>query len=293
MNDVKRRAALLEPFRVTQGAAFDLSRIDTGARSGLDKAEGNALAAGARDRLPGLQARLAAEGRHAVLIVLQGMDAAGKDGTISHVMAGMNPQGIDVTSFKQPGPVELAHDFLWRVHLAAPQRGRIAVFNRSHYEEVLTCRVHPEFLDAQHLPPGPRDEAFWRTRLADIVAFERYLANQGVLILKFFLHVGPDEQRRRLLERLDDPDRNWKFSKGDLAERARWPDYQHAYQDALRHTSVPEAPWFVVPADHKWHTRLIVSEAIVDALERLDLQPPHVTGEALADIEAARVALST
>ncbi len=292
MSDAKRRAALLDPFRVTKGDGVDLARIDTGARSGLDKADGNTLAAKAQDRLPGLQARLAAEARHAILVVLQGMDAAGKDGTIKHVMSGVNPQGVDVTSFKQPGPIELAHDFLWRVHAAAPRRGRIAIFNRSHYEEVLTCRVHPAFLDAQQLPPGPRDESFWRVRMADIVAFERYLAHQGVAILKFFLHIGPDEQRRRLLARLDDPDRNWKFSKNDLAERALWDDYQRAYQDALRHTSVPEAPWFVVPADHKWHARLIVSEALVEALERLDPQPPHLTGDALADIEAARQALS-
>ena len=288
-----RRAQLIGPVRITHGDGFDLSAHDPASRSGLEKDEGKALAADARDLLRGLQALLAAEGRHAVLLVLQGMDAAGKDGTIKHVMSGVNPQGVVVTSFKQPGPVELAHDFLWRIHQAAPARGRIAIFNRSHYEEVLTCRVHPELLDAQNLPDGPRDDAFWRTRLADIVAFERYLAHQGVVILKFFLHISADEQRRRLLSRLDDPDRNWKFSKSDLAERARWDDYQRAYQDALRGTATEEAPWFVIPADHKWHARLLVTEAVVEALERIDPRPPHLEGEALAAIEAARVALSS
>ena len=284
--------ARLSSARVTDGRQLSLADHPTARKSGLDKAEAKELAEQARSRLSALQARLAAESRHAMLLVFQAMDAGGKDGTIKHVMSGINPQGVNVTAFKQPGPVELAHDFLWRVHAAAPVRGRIAIFNRSHYEEVLTCRVHPSLLDAQNLPAGAYDEEFWRARYDDIVAFERYLAHQGVSILKFFLHISEEEQRRRLLARLDDPERNWKFSHSDVAERAHWDAYQDAYERAIAHTAAPEAPWFIVPADHKWYARLVVTEAIVDALERLDPQIPTMSGEALAASETAREALS-
>ncbi len=291
-----QRSALLGPIRVTDGGSFALADHPAARKSGLDKEDGQERVEQAKARLSELQVLLAAEARHAMLVVFQAMDAGGKDGTIKHVMSGVNPQGVDVTSFKQPGPVELAHDYLWRVHAAAPQRGRIAIFNRSHYEEVLTCRVHPSLLDAQHLPSRhapsrERGEAFWRTRFDDIVAFERYLAHQGVAILKFFLHISKEEQRDRLLARLDDPQRNWKFSPLDLAERSHWDAYQHAYEQAIRHTASPDAPWFVVPADHKWYARLVVIEAIVDALERLDPQIPKASGEALDAIEVARRSL--
>ena len=278
-------------IRITDGAGFRIADHPTAADAGLTKSEGKERLEQAKLRLSALQAKLNAEARRSLLIVLQAMDAGGKDGTIKHVMSGVNPQGVDVTSFKQPGPIELAHDFLWRVHLAAPQRGRIAIFNRSHYEEVLTCRVHPALLDAQHLPPGDRGDAFWRTRYDDIVGFERFLAHQGVAILKFFLHISKEEQRERLLARLDDPQRNWKFSQGDLAERPHWDAYQDAYEQAIRHTASADAPWFVVPADHKWYARLVVTEAIVDALERLDPRIPTMSGEALEAIEVARRAL--
>ncbi len=278
-------------IRITDGAGFRIADHPTAADAGLAKSEGKERLEQAKLRLSALQAKLNAEARRSLLIVLQAMDAGGKDGTIKHVMSGVNPQGVDVTSFKQPGPVELAHDFLWRVHVAAPQRGRIAIFNRSHYEEVLTCRVHPALLDAQHLPPGGRGDAFWRTRYDDITGFERYLVHQGVTILKFFLHISKEEQRERLLARLDDPQRNWKFSQSDLAERPHWDAYQDAYEQAIRHTASAEAPWFVVPADHKWYARLVVTEAIVDALERLDPRIPTMSGKALEAIEVARRAL--
>ncbi len=279
-------------FRITDASAFMLADHHSDETSSLDKDAAKDRMEDAKRRLLKLQARLSAEGRRSMLIVLQGMDAAGKDGIVKHVMSGVNPQGVDVTAFKQPGPVELAHDFLWRVHAASPLRGRIAIFNRSHYEEVLTCRVHPRLLDAQHLPPGDRGEAFWHTRYDDIAAFERYLAHQGVVVLKFFLHISEQEQRSRLLARLDEPDHNWKFSPSDLAERAHWAAYQHAYEQAIRHTSTDDAPWFVVPADHKWHARLVVTEAIVDALERIDPHYPKLSGEALAAIEKARLSLA-
>ena len=291
MNEHALRRKLLDPIRVT-GGEFSLSGRPTAERSGLDKEEGTTRAARARDRLVSLQARLAAEARQSLLVVFQAMDAAGKDGTIAHVMSGVNTQGVAVTSFKQPGPVELAHDFLWRVHAAVPTRGRIGIFNRSHYEEVLTCRVHPELLEAQNLPPGPRDDAFWQTRYDDIAGFERYLARQGIALVKIFLHISAEEQRQRLLVRVEDPDRNWKFSAGDLRERARWDDYQLAYEQAIRHTAAPHAPWFVVPADHKWYARLVVTEAIVEALETLDPHYPALDGDAEAKLEAARQELS-
>ena len=283
--------ALVAPFRVVDGSGFRLAAFDTGARSGLGRKEGEARTEAATVRLAALQARLHAEGRRSLLIVLQAMDAGGKDGTIKHVMSGVNPQGVDVHDFKQPGPVELAHDFLWRIHAAAPSRGRIAIFNRSHYEDVLVVRVHSKMLEATEGEGFRPDAAFWASRYADIVAFERYLANQGVTILKFFLHISKEEQRERLLSRLDDPSRLWKFSRNDLAERARWDDYQYAYEEAIRGTSHPDAPWIVVPADHKWHARLVVGEAIDQALDRLDPRPPAVMPEDAAEAAAARRAL--
>jgi PPK2 family polyphosphate:nucleotide phosphotransferase len=219
------------------------------------------------------------------------MDAAGKDGTIGHVMSGVNPQGVQVTSFKVPGPEELAHDFLWRTARALPQRGHIGIFNRSHYEEVLVVRVHPAILDKQRLPPELLGKKLWDQRLAAIAGFERYLAQQGTVVLKFFLNVSKAEQKHRFLERLDEPGKNWKFSEADLAERAYWDDYQDAYQDAIAATASSHAPWFVVPADNKWFTRLVVVAAMIEALDGLDLKIPEMSADERAALQAARLKL--
>jgi PPK2 family polyphosphate:nucleotide phosphotransferase len=248
------------------------------------------LADGVR-RLALLQERLYAQDRWGLLAIFQGMDGGGKDGTIRHVLTGVNPQGVQVTSFKQPGPNEIVHDYLWRTHAAIPERGRIGIHNRSHYEEVLVCRVHPAIIDKQKLPDAVRGGKFWKHRLDDITNFEKYLARQGLVQLKFFLHLSKDEQKRRFLDRIDTPNKNWKFSSADLAERAYWDAYQDAYEEAIAGTATPHAPWFVVPADHKWFTHLIVVEAMVDALERLDLALPSPPPEECARLHAARAAL--
>lgn len=242
-------------------------------------------------RLAELQERLYAHNRYSVLIVLQAMDAAGKDSLIKHVMSGVNPQGVQVHSFKQPSAEELDHDFLWRIAKALPERGRIGIFNRSHYEEVLTVRIHPGYLEAQRLPESANGKKIWQKRFDDIRAFEKHLARNGTLVLKFFLNVSLDEQRKRFLDRIDEPGKRWKFSMADVAERKLWPQYMAAYEELIRETSRDEAPWYVVPADNKWFTRLAVAGAIVGALEKLDLEYPKVEGEALKDLEAARKAL--
>ena len=275
------RKALLRRYRVSTGKHFSLADRPThdDAPHGLDAEAGKALLAEGVERLSALQRTLYADGRWALLAVFQAMDAAGKDGTIRHVMSGVNPQGVSVFSFKQPGPVELGHDFLWRIHQGVPSRGRIGIFNRSHYEELLVTRVHPEVLEHQNLPDARRGGGFWKHRMKDIRHFERYLDRQGIVVLKFFLHISKEEQRQRFLARLDEPDKNWKFSAGDLAERALWDRYQEAYEDAIAGTATPEAPWFVVPGDQKWFARLVVVEAMIQALERMELAPPEVTAE--------------
>jgi PPK2 family polyphosphate:nucleotide phosphotransferase len=227
-------------------------------------------------RLSELQGLLYADHRWALLLIFQAMDAAGKDSTIKHVMSGVNPQGCQVFSFKAPSDEELSHDYLWRSTKCLPERGRIGIFNRSYYEEVLIVRVHPELLGRQKLPQALITKDIWRQRFQDIHAFERYLTRNGIIILKFFLHVSKKEQRERLLARLEEPEKNWKFSTTDLQERKRWDDYMAAYTDLIRHTATEHAPWYVVPADHKWFTRLVVAEAIVDTLERLNLHYPEV-----------------
>ncbi len=291
--DRDARKALLRRYRVTGGRGFSLAGRDTSdeAPDGLDAEAGKALLADGVERLSELQQALYADGRWALLAAFQAMDAGGKDGTIRHVMSGVNPQGVTVTSFKQPGPVELGHDFLWRIHEAVPARGRIGVFNRSHYEEVLVTRVHPEVLDRQDLPEARRGGGFWKQRMKDIRHFERYLDRQGVVVLKFFLHISKEEQRRRFLSRLEEPDKNWKFSSSDLAERAHWDRYQEAYEEAIAGTATPEAPWFVVPGDRKWFARLVVVEAMIQALERMQLAPPEVAAEDTAKLAEARRAL--
>ena len=242
-------------------------------------------------RLSGLQERLYAQDRWTVLLIFQAMDAAGKDGVIKHVMSGINPQGCQVHAFKAPSAAELDHDFMWRTTVALPERGRIGIFNRSYYEEVLVVRVHQELLARQKLPSELVTKDIWEKRFKDIRAFERYLARNGALVLKFFLHVSKEEQRKRFLERLEEPGKRWKFAMGDVEERKLWDKYMHAYEDMVRNTSREEAPWHVVPADNKWFTRIVVGAAIVEAMERLDLHFPKVEGPALAEMEKVRKAL--
>ena len=283
---------LVKAFRVKEGDGFRLSTIDPDDTRGFKSKEqaATALADGVAT-LAGLQEKLYADNRWAVLLVFQAMDAAGKDSTIKHVMSGVNPLGCQVFSFKAPSPEELDHDFLWRTTRCLPERGRIGVFNRSYYEEVLVVRVHPEFLDKQRLPEGLVTKAIWRERFEDINAYERYLSRNGTVILKFFLHVSREQQRQRFLERLEEPAKNWKFSVVDLDARARWRDYMAAYEDMIRHTATAYAPWHVVPADHKWFTRVVVVQSIIAALERLDLAFPTVSREQQLELKAARTAL--
>ena len=246
-----------------------------------------------KTELAAAQELLYASDTWALLLVFQALDAAGKDGTIKHVMSGVNPQGCAVFSFKQPSAEELRHDFLWRCTRALPERGRIGIFNRSYYEEVLVVRVHPELLAAQHLPPGtPSGHELWRQRYDDINAFEDHLVRNGTRIAKFFLHVSPAEQRRRLLDRLDDPAKQWKFSPQDLAERERFDDYRLAYEEALTATSTPKAPWYVIPADHKYAMRALVGGVVVHLIDQLDLPPPAVDAVQRRALDAARAALS-
>jgi PPK2 family polyphosphate:nucleotide phosphotransferase len=239
-------------------------------------------------RLGELQEQLYAHNKWGVLLIFQAMDAAGKDSVIKHVLSGVNPQGCQVASFKAPSAEELDHDFMWRTSLRLPERGRIGVFNRSYYEEVLVVRVHPELLAAQRLPAGLVTPRIWKERFEDITAFERHLARSGFIIRKFFLHVSKDEQRKRFLDRLEEPEKQWKFSAGDVHERERWDDYMDAYEDMIRHTSAPHAPWLVVPADRKWFAHHVVATAVVDALEELDLKPPRLSAAGRRDMARAK-----
>jgi len=300
MNAPKTPKALSEtrqfsrPYRIDNGAKFRLRDIDPGDTSQLtavDKPRAREALQMGVELLAEMQDRLFAQNRYAVLVVFQAMDAAGKDSAIKHVMSGINPQGCEVSSFKQPSVEELDHDFLWRCARRLPERGRIGIFNRSYYEEVLVVRVHPGYLAAERVPDLKAGESLWQQRYKDIRHFERYLANNGTLVRKIFLHVSRDQQKKRFLERLDDPAKNWKFSAADIAERAHWKQYMEAYEDAIRETAAPHAPWYVVPADNKWFTRIVVASAIVDALASLDLDYPKVTGEKLKEFAAAKKAL--
>jgi PPK2 family polyphosphate:nucleotide phosphotransferase len=284
----------LRPFRVTDGRRFRLSSVDPGETRGFTSKR-RARQRFVRDIeiLRDLQEKLYAQDRWALLLIFQGMDAAGKDSTIKHVMSGVNPQGSQVFSFKPPSSEELDHDFLWRATNRLPERGRIGIFNRSYYEEVLVVRVHPELLARERLPASLVTPDIWRERFEDINAFERYLGRNGVVVRKFFLHVSREEQRQRFLERLEEPEKHWKFSLTDVEERRRWDEYMAAYENMVRHTSTPRAPWHVVPADHKWFTRLVVVSAIVDTLRSLDLAFPSVEPERAKDIAAARLALAS
>ena len=280
-------------FRIDEPAKFRLNKHDPAECYGLtvDKREAQIMLAEGIERLTELQQRLYAENRWSVLIVLQAMDAAGKDSIIKHVMSGLNPQGVEVHSFKQPSADELRHDFLWRVAQRLPTAGRIGIFNRSHYEEVLTVRIHKHLLEAQNMPERLTGKDIWKHRYDDICAFERHLARNGTLVLKFFLNVSKDEQRKRFLERVDESGKRWKFSMNDVAERNLWPKYQAAYEEVIRETSTPEAPWFVVPADHKWFTRIVVAGVLVKELETLDLKYPKISGKALKELKKAEKAL--
>jgi PPK2 family polyphosphate:nucleotide phosphotransferase len=292
---LKTLRKLAAPYRVDARGAFRLRHVDPaddGGLGGAAEALAQRLLEDGVAHLARLQEKLYAQGRWSLLLVFQAMDAAGKDSAIEHVMSGVNPQGCQVFSFKAPSADELAHDFLWRCAKALPERGRIGIFNRSHYEEVIAVRVHPELLAAQRLPAPLVGRDLWDERCQDIRGFERHLARNGTVIRKFFLHVSKKEQKKRLLERLEDPDKHWKFSASDLEQRALWKRYMDAYEAAIRATATPYAPWYAVPADNKWYTRMVVAAAIVEALENLELEFPAPTPEQEKALEAARKALA-
>jgi PPK2 family polyphosphate:nucleotide phosphotransferase len=290
----KKIRALAGPYRVSHGAKFQLRDTDPG-DSGKSKIDDHAaeLLEASLKIMSDLQEKLYAQDRWSLLLIFQAMDAAGKDGTIKHVMSGINPQGCQVTSFKTPSALELDHDFLWRSNRALPERGRIGIFNRSYYEEVLVVRVHKQILAAERLPAELVGKHFWRDRFEDINAYERYLSRNGTVIRKFFLHLSKGEQKKRFLSRLDEPGKNWKFSEADLKERSYWDDYQDAYEKMIQATATPHAPWYVVPADHKAYTHLVVAGAIIDALDSLDLAFPKITDEQRAALVHARHALES
>ncbi|WP_438381522.1 PPK2 family polyphosphate kinase [Asaia sp. BMEF1] len=278
-------------YMITDGEGFQLDSIKPDDHGGLHKDEVEAWLDKRKQRLGALQERLAAEHRHSVLIVLQGMDGAGKDSLILNVMTGMNPQGTKVVSFKKPSDIELSHDYLWRVHMAVPGRGQIGVFNRSHYEDVLVARVHADTLNTNGMRGDPTKQEFWDHRLEDIRNFEAYLSRQGIHTLKVMLHMSPDCQQERLLRRLNRPDKRWKFDESDLAERKFWPDYQAAYQEAIRATSCEHAPWLVVPSNKKWFSRMVVMEALIEKLESLSPEPPPPSPEILKNLERLEAAI--
>ncbi len=284
----------VDPFRITKGKGFRLKDFDPADTCGLklDKGEAADLLQSGTAWLAEEQDILYAQDRWSLLLVFQAMDAAGKDSTIKHVMSGVNPQGCQVFSFKQPSAEELDHDFMWRYFRYLPQRGRIGIFNRSYYEEVLVVRVHPEILRAQKLPPTFVTKRIWDERLADIAYFEDYVTRQGTKILKFFLHVSRKEQKKRFMDRLDETEKNWKFSASDVQERKFWSDYMYAFEEAIRATASKHSPWFVVPADNKWFTRLVVAAAIVQTVENLDLEYPKLDAAKKKELVAARAILS-
>jgi PPK2 family polyphosphate:nucleotide phosphotransferase len=287
--DRRHLADLVERYRIDNGRAFRLSRADPADTGGFkSKDEAAPLLTRGVERLEVLQERLYAQNSQALLLIFQAMDAAGKDSTIKHVMSGVNPQGCQVFSFKSPSVEELDHDFLWRTTRCLPERGRIGIFNRSYYEEVLIVRVHPEMLEQERLPAGSRGSNIWRQRFEDINAFEEHLYRNGTVVLKFFLHVSKREQKQRFLDRLDERDKTWKFSENDVRERQHWREYMHAYEDMIRHTATPHAPWHVVPADHKWVTRLVVAEVVARALDRMKLAFPTVDPRVRAQFKSAR-----
>jgi PPK2 family polyphosphate:nucleotide phosphotransferase len=290
---IKEASRLAGRFTVDRGRRFRLSEVHPASTGGIDsKDHAAALLAEGVDRLRLEQEKLYAQGTWAMLLIFQAMDAAGKDSTIKHVMSGVNPQGCQVFSFKAPSAEELAHDFLWRTTRCLPERGRIGIFNRSYYEEVLVVRVHPKLLEAQRLPAPALTKRIWKERFDDINAFERHLRRSGVVVCKFFLHVSRERQKERFLERLEKPEKNWKFSVSDVSERKHWDDYMAAYEDMIRNTATPDCPWHVVPADHKWFTRLVVAATVVDAMSALQLRFPEVDRAKRRELAAVRAALT-
>jgi PPK2 family polyphosphate:nucleotide phosphotransferase len=288
----KTAAKLTEPYRITDGDKFRLKDFDPSDTGKLHSKEDAAkLLEHGVELLSHMQEKLYAQDRWALLIVMQAMDAAGKDGAIKHVMSGINPQGCDVHSFKAPSSEELDHDYLWRAHKAVPERGKIGIFNRSYYEEVLVVRVHENILASQKLPESLISKDIWQERFEDIRRFERYLTRNGVVIVKFFLNLSRKEQKKRFLERLDDSKKNWKFSTADVKERGYWKDYQSAYDDMIRNTATKHAPWYVVPADNKWYTRLIVASAVIETLDRLNLRFPDADEEVKRELQKVRAGL--
>jgi len=280
---------LANPYRVVDGKNFRLKDFDPGDTKNIrSKEKAEELLQKGILTLADLQDKLYAQDRWAVLLIFQAMDAAGKDGAIKHVMSGINPQGCQVYSFKAPSSEELDHDFLWRTMQKIPERGRIGIFNRSYYEEVLVVRVHPEILDSQRIPQELKSKNIWQHRFEDICSYERYLSRNGVVVRKFFLNVSRKEQKRRFLDRLDHPEKNWKFSSADIKERNCWDDYMGAYEDLIRHTSTKEAPWYIVPADNKWFTRAVVAAAVIDTLDDLDLAYPTVDAQKKKELQLAR-----
>jgi PPK2 family polyphosphate:nucleotide phosphotransferase len=290
---IQRARKLAKPFRVTDDR-FRLKDIDPGDTLDLtseDKPRAKEALAMGTDVLAEMQDMLYAQDRWALLLIFQAMDAAGKDGAIKHVMSGVNPQGCQVFSFKAPTSEDLDHDYLWRCMKCLPERGRIGIFNRSYYEETLVVRVHKEFLERQKLPPELISKDIWKERFQDIRSFERYLTRNGVVIRKFFLHVSNKEQKKRFLERIEEPEKNWKFSANDANEREHWDDYMEAYEDMIQNTATKAAPWYVVPADNKWFTRVVVAAAVIEALDSLDLKYPKVNNSKLKELAAAKKAL--
>ena len=288
-------AKIVERYRVTDGDKFKLKDYDPGDTGDVDfdKKDGKEILEVGVKTLARLQERLYAEGKWAILMVLQGIDTAGKDGVIKHVLSGVNPQGCSVHSFKQPSHLELAHDFLWRCTVALPMRGTIGIFNRSYYEETIVMRVHPDLLEKQNIPPKLVTKDIWKERYQEINDWERHLARSGTVPLKFFLNISKEEQLKRLLARVDDPDKNWKFSPYDVAERKLWDQYQEVYEDTIRNTATKHAPWYVVPCDKKWFARLVVAAALAEQMEALDLQFPKVSDEDKKAIEKAHAELLT
>ncbi len=287
----KKLQSLATRYRIDNGRKFRLRDFNPGDTAGFAedfKEESGALLQGSTAQLSELQDKLYAQDRWGLLLIFQAMDAAGKDGTIKHVMSGVNPQGCQVFSFKSPSAEELGHGYLWRTSKCMPARGNIGIFNRSYYEEVLVVRLHPELLESQHLPPACVTGDIWKERYQDISAFERYAVRNGTAIRKFFLNVSRDEQKRRFLARLDQPEKNWKFSATDVRERRFWDEYQHRYEDTIRHTSSKHAPWIVVPADNKWFARLVVSSVIVQALDGMNLAYPEVSDAKRKELAAAK-----
>lgn len=281
----------IAPFRYDGSGKFHLKDYKTNEKGDLDKEKAQEILDANKKRMIEFQEKLYAQDRWSVLIVLQAMDAAGKDSAIKAIFEGINPQGCEVHAFKAPSTKELDHDFLWRHAIALPERGHIGIFNRSHYEECLVTRVHPEILAKQKLPQRLVTKNIWKERFEDISAFERHLSRNGTVVLKFFLNLSKEEQRERFLERLEEPAKQWKFSMDDIKERALWPRYQAVYQDIVRHTATSHAPWYVVPADHKWFARVVIGSAIVAALEKLDLRFPRADKASVAEFDEVRKAL--